>query len=198
MRWRTLVLLLALAAGCDGGSPTAPGGGRRGTPNATALTNLALVRQLEREQRRTTLLTNIGAVGVGLNGRLLPGGAWGYEFAEITEQRDTRFAWSVFSDGSITFEGPLPPLNPVARLDLGPFLQVDSDQAVDRALGFGADEYVRRHPEAMIQVRYFHLAGQVVCHLHFLDIGPGRDGCEIDIFLSASSGELLARDLSCL
>jgi hypothetical protein len=192
-----VVCIVILVGGCeDGRSPTTPDR-PIGRPNATALANLDLIRDLESRERESTVLVSVGAPSQ-LDGRVASGDGWAYSFLDTRPNLDEGWVWTVRSSGEISVVGPVPATQLFDRVDIAPLLAVDSDEAISLARGYGAQAYLAKHPQALVQVAYRRLAGEVVCQLHFLDISPSRDGCEIDIYIHATAGTLMARDLSCL
>jgi hypothetical protein len=198
---QTILLVFAVFAGCDKGrkSPTSPPppGRPTGISNATALANLSLVLQLEKQARSTTVLASVFAFA-HLDGHVGADGGWDYTFIDVRPNLDQAYVWSVEGTGIVNVVGPVPPTAHLDLVDLAPSLVLDSDRATSLARGYGADAYIAKHPNAIVQITYRFLGGQPICHLHYLDNSSGRDGCEIDIYLHASSGALMARDLSCL
>lgn len=198
-RWGLLCLVLpALGFGAAPPPAREPAGPfLRTAPATLALGNLPIIRALQEARAAHTLLVGIRGF-IGRDGRVTRGDAWGYELMDLGPNRDVRYAWGVFSDGRIVSFDPLPAVRPASAVDIGAMIRIDSDLAVRIAEEFGGRDYFERHPGAGIRIRYFHIAGRVVCRLGYFDLTRDADGCEITVDLDAGSGELLSRDAGCL
>ncbi len=194
-----LGLVVVLAAGCDGGSPSEPRPGEppRGVTNATVLENLVLVRSLQDRQLTGTQLVDISG-GVRPSGRLSQGSGWGYSFLQTTPQSRTVYFWSAYSDGRIESGGSGPPIGIVFPVDIGPLLQIDSDRALEIARANGAQAHLDRFPDGIITMRYHHDGNRLLCAIE-LD-GRRMDGapCTSFVFLDGSTGAVLRTDFTCL
>ncbi len=158
---------------------------------------MALVVQLERAIRDTTILVGIGGF-TQLDGRIAAENSWTYSFIDARPNVDQAYAWIVTGTGQVSVEGPVQPVSRADVVDIAASLHIDSAEAVTLANEHGASAYVAMHPSAVVRVSYRRLGGEPICQLHYLDNSADRDGCEIDIYLHATTGALMARDVSCL
>ena len=188
-----VLLLVGFLGACDGESPTTPDPLPMGTPNAMALDNLALVRQLERRDRTQTLFTRVTAFAVNPSGRIGSRNAWTYEFTDLAVER--LYFWDVYSDGRIRApEGPTPPFGPVTNVDIESMLKINSDRAIAIAMRHGAEEYVKKHEGALVTVMYQIEYGLPVCHMKFWWSG---DYCQWQYWVHATNGDFMAKEEPC-
>lgn len=189
-----VLLLIALLGACDEESPTTPDPLPIGIPNAMALDNLPIVRQLERRDRPQTLLTRVAAFAVNPSGRIAGGSSWSYEFTDLAVER--LYFWAVASDGRIDPpDGPTPPYGPpVTNVDIESMLKTNSDRAIAIAMRHGAEEYVKKHQGAVVTVMYQIENGLPVCHMKFWWSG---DYCQWQYWVHATSGDFMAKEEPC-
>ena len=105
MKTRGFFALWAVAgmAACQGPTTSSHSDPPRGTANATILENLALIRSLEAASGRDSILVALGGYASPASGTSFPGDGWGYLFAARPNHR--LYAWSVYYDGRIEFQG---------------------------------------------------------------------------------------------
>ncbi len=94
------------------------------------------------------MLFNIVTNGSVLDGRVQGENPWTYEFAERQGVTYTFYIWEVWSSGEVRFSGPLLPVLRWEFSDLAPTIALDSDSAVQLARSYGAERYLRSHPDA--------------------------------------------------
>jgi hypothetical protein len=135
--------------------------------------------------------------GATLEGRVVPGNPWIYEFAEDTLPFRP-YVWYANSSGQISFHGSIVEPLRLALVDISPGLIIDSDQAVRLAREYGAEAYLDRYPNAQVDIRCLRTAQVSTWTIHFYTIPHGNPFCEISIDLDAQTGQLLNRDVGCL
>ncbi len=185
------ILMIMLLLGCNRAKPTLL---ERyyGIANARALDNVGLVRGLERLYRSDTLLIQIGGCAK-LNGVLCDGSAWSYFFANYNGDIEINYIWDVWDDGRIELSRSGPPIKSSNMKELGPWLKVNSDEAIKIAIRNGADKYIKRHPNAEVQMVYVFKGYTPVIDMQFYD--PDMLGeCEPQWWIRADTGEFLYTD----
>ena len=87
-----------------------------------------------------------------------------------------------------------------ARFDLselGPFLAVDSPEAVILGRKYGAQAFVDRFPESFVRMGYSFIGKVAICEMYFFVLS--QPVCELGpIIVNAENGKLMYRDLKCL
>jgi hypothetical protein len=172
-------------------SPTLPAG----KPDGTAFDNLQFVRDLEQSSGRRSDLVFIGG-GANLDGRVPQGLVWRYQFAEggirVVE-------WSISATGRVTFfPNALWSSYRLEMKEISASLALDSPAIISSALRYGGQAYVDRFPGAKVEMFYGHFRGIVYSQISFFT-SPREAPCELGpIVVSAQTGELLTRELSCL
>jgi hypothetical protein len=189
-----IMLALVLALRCAGerhittASLTLP----RSSLRATALENLRTIQALENATGRTTRLAFIGGLA-SLDGRIVEGGLWRYQFASIDGR--SIHEWRVWFDGRID---SLPEKQDFLRLeggDLAIGLTLDSPEAIKLARELGAEPFVERYADATVSFRYRMRRGSPVCDIGFLR--EPTVTCALLFTLHPTTRTLLAYDLSC-
>jgi hypothetical protein len=168
-----------------------------GKPLSTAFENLPLILSLEETSGRQTILIAI-AGPANQDGRTREGDGWGYTFAEMSGGTRKLYGWIVRGDGRVEFRGEVLDLLRYERADIGPFLQIDSPQAARLGREYGAQPFVDRYPNAQIGMSCRFLGGQPIWDLGFFVIPGPTPFCEPNIWLHAQTGQLMARDVSCI
>lgn len=171
-----------------------------GTPNATAFENLPLIRSLETASGRQTILVSLGGSGLDQDGRLLSGDGWQYVFAERAGNVVNLYEWTLRSTGALELTGPYSPFNNrVDFTEIGPVLAVDSDEAVRLGRRYGAQPFVDKYPNAHVTMTCRFQGRLPTWEMKFWDHSPTGTRCELGpIYVNAQTGDLLARELSCL
>jgi hypothetical protein len=135
------LLVLTLACNSTGIEPT------EGRPypvlqaNATAAVNLNAVVQLERATGRKTQLIAVSG-RVNRDGRLTGPDPWYYTFREENDIPGAVHQWRVDSSGQVTYEH-LGICGFAFSQDLSSGIGLDSPQIVERAMGSGAEAFLR-------------------------------------------------------
>ncbi len=165
-------------------------------PEATALANLALVRDLEAKAPGTPMiLVSLGGAPASMSGRLLPGegGGWNYYFAEATGSSAHLDCWRVRADGHVEFLGAdeQPLIRPTYR-ELQPDAQVDSDRAAALALQYGGQRYVDKYPGSDLSMGCEWINGRPVWHVKFWNFALAGNVCADEVYLDAATGALLS------
>jgi hypothetical protein len=200
MRFSGGCLVLALAvlgkSGCADrpSTPTPSPTPTTGKPNPTALDNLALVRSLEQASGRKTILVRI-AGAARPDGSISTGTSWQYQFAEESGTTVKLYEWDALPTGELVFRGVVPELVRLDIVELGPFLAIDSPQAIQLGRGYGGQQFLDRYPQALVGTNYWFQGRLPTCQMVFFTQG---DFCSALVIIHAQTGELLARDLSCL
>lgn len=194
-----LIFLIAGIQGCGGDSSTGndePPPLPVAIPSALVLENLELIRNLEGSRRSDTFLTSVIGDGIGLNGRPLTGNAWSYVFAK--KDPITLYTWYVFADGHIAESQPFPIGGggpPISGLDISTHIKINSDRAIDIARKNGANAYLKKYPDALIQLKYTFIYEFPTCTMRIEQ--PGSL-CPILITIQSETGEVLQKDLQCI
>ena len=194
----TLLLLVALTACSSGSNPTEPGSSPlpMGIAKATALQNLALIRTLQNQKKAGTFLGGLSSSCVDLSGRLCAESAWTYSFVDRTSGPGERiYNWHVWDTGRVQEFEPVPPTGPVSGLDIGPFLNVDSGQAVEVALAARGNDYLQMFPDGAPWITYRHFANEVRAHVLFRSLSTS---CQVEVQVSATTAAVLFVDDHCL
>ena len=193
----TLLLLLALTACSSGSNPTEPGSSPlpMAIAKATALQNLALIRTLQNQKKAGTLLVSIFSSCTDTSGRLCAEDAWEYSFSDRSGPSDIRYNWTVWDTGLIQGSGPVPATGPTSGLDIGPFLNVDSGQAVEVALAARGNDYLQMFPDGAPWITYRHFANEVRVHVLFRSLSTS---CQVEVQVSATTAAVLFVDDHCL
>ncbi len=166
-----------------------------GVPEATALANLALVRDLEAKATgRSMILVSISTYPVSMSGRILPGRSpWGYSFAEASTSSTRLDHWYVRADGRVGFLGT--DEQPVVRLtyrELQPDAQLDSDRAAELALQYGGQRFVDKYPGSLLGMTCEWIYGRPTWHVTFRNFELAGNVCADEVYLDAGSGTLLS------
>lgn len=171
-----------------------------GGPHGKALDNLALIRRLEKESGRRTILVSIAGPGVTQAGTVAPGSAWAYVFAEWQGPGVRYFQWNVYWDGRVTVGGPYPGITKFDVTAVEGACRMDSDEAVRRGRSYGGQRFIDRYPNATVRMSCRWQGRLPTWQLRFLKLpSEGGPPCELGpIYLNAETGELLGRDLTCL
>jgi len=200
-----LALVVVLSgAGC-GKSPSAPivpvspapPTYPSGKPNATAFENLELVRAMERASGRESNLVLV-AGGATVDGRLWGSLAWRYQFAEVVGNSVKLYEWNVEQSGEIRFAGLRSNTSRLGSGEIGPFLLIDSPEAIRLGRQYGAGPLVEQYPQAFVEVGYKYLGGPT-CEMRFYTSPSGRPcpSASAWIYISSVTGQLITRDLTC-
>jgi len=195
-----LILCMTILIGCNEDNPVTPSPPPnpiekkywQGIPHAKAFDNLQLIQSLERHWRRDTVLFYIHG-GIELNGTISNGSAWYYIFGKIKDNIETNYDWYAWDNGKIELGDIGPPIksNPVA--ELGPFLKINSDQAIQLARQNGAKSYVQHHPHAQVRIDYIFKWSIPAIFMKFSD--PDQIGeCEPEWWIRSDTGEFLYTD----
>jgi hypothetical protein len=185
-------------SGCQQGpttptpTPTPP----RGKPNSTAFENLALVRALEASSGRSTKLVRIGGAARP-DGVIRPGASWQYEFADDSVRPIRLYEWEVLPTGEVQFRGEVPDILRLDIVELGPYLAVDTPQAVELGRRYGGQRFLDLYPDALVGMNYRFQGRLPTCQMVFLTLRPDVN-CSVPVFIHTQTGELLGRDLFCL
>jgi hypothetical protein len=165
-----------------------------GTPQATALENLALVRNLEaKASAKAMILIGMGTYSAATTGRLMAGnhGPWAYSFAEAVGDNPNYDEWDVWPDGRVEFHGNFAPIGPASGyIELQP-IQIDSDRAAALALEYGAQRYEDKYPGSTLQMICSWRSGRRVWHVTASNSQLAGPICADEVFLDANTGELL-------
>jgi hypothetical protein len=164
---------------------------------STLFQNIPLVRSLEAATGRRTVLVSLSGFA-DQHGRLKAGNSWAYEFSDPSALDVRLHPWSVNSEGFVTARPSAAPIvHDLDRVELGPHLAVDSPEAIRLALSYGAQPYVDRFPTAYVALGVRFRARVATWEVHFEAL-PGAPCSLGPIYIDASTGVLLSRDLNCL
>jgi len=163
-----------------------------GIPNAKAFDNLIKIYYLERMKHSDTVLVELGA-HTELDGTVAKGSLWGYTFGLIKNNLEIIYIWYVWEDGKIELAYEGRSFSPHDVTELGPYLKINSDSAIQLAIKYGAKDYIKEHPHALVQMSYKWMAKLPVVKLWLYD--PEQLGeCEPQWWIRADNGDFLYSD----
>lgn len=184
--------ILLLFSECNENKPTMPYF-PDGIPDARALDNVELIRTLERQQRSDTVLIIISGYAE-LDGTLPQHeSAWYYFFAKFAYNIETDYIWDVRGDGKVEFFYSGPPIKGNNIRELAWCLKINSDEAINIALQNGANNYVKEHPNAIVQMEYIWKGSVPTITMRFFDLDDMWAG-EPQWWIRSDTGEFLYTD----
>jgi hypothetical protein len=212
---RVLAVLLTSisAAGCGTERPSTPAvipapspsvtpasaGYPAGVADATALTNLPLVRSLERDSGRNTELVAIEG-RTDEHGEILAGRSWYYYFLDTPRQSAYRL-WTVGADGQVSYGGEVSPAQGgcLGMMGMPGRLALDSPHVVGLAIRH-ARAYLKGHNgDLSFVVTYTAGVGRPGAWVTFWT-GPFDRlyGCRADfVIIDATDGTLMDSSFRC-
>jgi hypothetical protein len=166
-----------------------------GRPEATALENLALIRNLEdKASDKAMILVSVGTYPVTTSGRLVPaqGSPWVYWFAEAAGPTTRVDQWYVQPDGSVQFHGNFEPVARPSYRELQPDMQLDSDRAAVLALEYGGQRFVDKYPGSMLGMVCEWMNGRPVWDVTIRNPQLAGPTCADEVLVDAGTGALLS------
>ncbi len=165
-----------------------------GTPEATALENLALVRNLEAKARgEAMILVLVTTNGVSTLGRTAPGhSSWYYDFAETVGSNPNVDRWLISPGGSVEFQGSIHPDSRLVYRELLPDLRSDSDRVAALALQYGGQTYVDEYPGATMAMYATWEGGRPVWSVTIQDVRAAPYECREEFVFDGGTGAILS------
>ncbi len=165
-----------------------------GTPEATALQNLALIRNLEaKASNKQMILVLVTTNGVSAQGRMTPGhDSWYYSFAEAVGENPNVDAWAAYPDGHVAFLRNGHPDSRLVYRDLAPDLQLDSDSAAALALQHGGQRYIEVYPEATLVMFSAWEGGRPIWSVTIRDARAAPYMCREELVIDGGTGAILS------
>jgi hypothetical protein len=152
---RLLALIVATGmTACQGPTTPEPPDPPRGKADSTILENIEVVRAREAATGRDSILVALGGVGA-ITGTSCPDGGWWYRFAARPSYR--LYDWTVYCDGDIEFLGEKTDAAHHDMTEIGPVLNLDSDDLAQVMPANGGQDYLDRYPQAR-----FGLSGRYI------------------------------------
>ena len=81
------------------------------------------------------------------------------------------YGWSVYCDGGITFHGEGSDALHYVMAELGPVLNLDSDELVRIARANGGQDYLDRHPESRVRLGARFIGRRSIWEMEFVAAG---------------------------
>jgi hypothetical protein len=186
---RALALLaIVVTAGiqsCQNPTDPIPDDPPRGKADSTILENIALVRSLEAASGRDSILVALGGYASPIAGTPCPGASWWYRFAARPNYQ--LYEWSVYCDGAILFQGQKSDALHHVMAEIGPVLNLDSDDLIRIAGENGGHEFLNRFPEARVGLLGRFIGRRPIWEMEFFTAGSIGFSAAID----GETGEVL-------
>lgn len=118
---------------------------------------------------------------------------WPYFFAKVVGNIKTDYIWLVKGDGKVEFVRSGPPIKGNNVKELAPWLKINSDETINIDRQNGPNKYVKKHPNALVQITYIWKGLVPTITMQFYD--PDMLGeCEPEWWIRSDTGEFLYPD----
>jgi hypothetical protein len=193
MKALALLAILATAGvhSCQGPTLPEPSETPRGRANSKILENIEFVRAREAATGRDSILVALGGVGA-ITGTACPEGYWWYLFAERPSYR--LHEWAIYCDGQVVFEGEKSNAAHYDMTEIGPVLNLDSDDLAQVVRANGGQDYLDRYPQARFSLGGRYIGRRPIWQLRFSTL---EVPCGFSAVIDGQTGEVLMTSQPC-
>ena len=189
------VLAIVVTAGiqsCQNPTDPIPDDPPRGKADSTILENIALVRFLEAATGRDSILVALGGAANPISGTPCPDASWWYRFAAGPNYQ--LYEWTVYCDGRIEFQGQKSDALHYVMAEMGPILNLDSDDLIRIARASGGQNYLDRYPESRVGLGARFIGRRPIWELQFFTF---QVPCGFSAAIDGQTGEVLMTSRPC-